>query len=178
MSKLDANTDLYSILAKARHRYVARAVLREQLGCFECKEDKRIRVEKLYLWRMCYLYWLVKTGSVRIAIKDNEQRISAYLSSSNTYSFILRYLLFKKRDKESMLDWLIEAKLPGVALAAATALDSSQVWSEEIAPLRALFISLLYPRLTLWDMIELLQTEGYSGACLEKSITLLNLAMK
>ncbi|CAH6420862.1 Hypothetical protein POVR2_LOCUS279, partial [uncultured virus] len=163
LSKLDADTDLYSILAKATDSQVAMAIL----------SNERIRVEKLSVAEAERLYKLVST-------REPNRTILAYLSSESTYSLALRYLLFKNRDRVAMLDWMIEAKLDGVAMAAACALDPSLEWNEEIAPLRAIFMSLLYlkpsPNLSLWD-IALLKEEGYSSASLEKSITLLSLIL-
>ncbi|CAH6420858.1 Hypothetical protein POVR2_LOCUS278 [uncultured virus] len=167
LSKLDSDADLYSMLARATDRYVAIAIL----------HDKRIRVEKLSVQEVQRLYRLVGTGTVRIAIESNDERISSYLSGTDTYSFVLRYLVFKSRDKESMLDWLITAELDSVALAAASTLDYTVVWNEAIDPLRALFTSLLYPSLSIREIVELMKEAGYSYEGLEKSITLLNLAM-
>ncbi|CAH6420866.1 Hypothetical protein POVR2_LOCUS280 [uncultured virus] len=181
---MDSDIDLYALLERTQDRDVARAIL----------HDNRIRVEKLSMSEAQRLHLLVDSRLVKTVRKSNEETIEHYLSSNDTYSLVLRYLLFKKRvasdgsnyiqnsdqrqrSGAAMLDWLTATRLDGVAEAAASTLDASLAWKEDIAPLRALFISLLYRKLDFLSILASLKAEGYSESQMSKSITLLNLAV-
>ncbi|CAH6421237.1 Hypothetical protein POVR2_LOCUS317, partial [uncultured virus] len=100
---------------------------------------------------------------------------TSYLESQQATSIILRQFIFKAVTKKSLMDWLIELKPKQVSLAAATVLDSSLTYSDEIAPIRALLISMLYPKMTLGEATAALRREGYRGEVLTKTAGLLGL---
>ncbi|CAH6421234.1 Hypothetical protein POVR2_LOCUS316 [uncultured virus] len=101
---------------------------------------------------------------------------SSYLEGQQATSIILRQLMFKQVTKKSLLDWLIGLKSKQVSLAAAAVLDRSLVYVDnEIAPIRALLISMLYPKMTLVQAIAALYGEGYRGEVLARTGGLLGL---
>ena len=95
------------------------------------------------------------------------------IAGNDTYSVILRQIVFKTPRPVELLDWMISLHNNDIAIAAV--LDKSIGYSKTIAPIRALLLSLLYPKMTRGVAIEALIDEGYwKRGTLDKSILLLS----
>jgi hypothetical protein len=91
------------------------------------------------------------------------------ISGTDAYSLVLRQMVFKRPKKEELMDWMLDMKLEDVIQAAACVLDDKLRYSDGVAPLRALLLSILYPSMNLEESIMKLGEDGYRGRVLHRS---------
>ncbi|CAH6421412.1 Hypothetical protein POVR2_LOCUS381 [uncultured virus] len=95
------------------------------------------------------------------------------IASYSIYTRLSNYILYGSPTAIHLLEWMVALRNPDIARAAASVLDSKLSYSQHVAPIRALLISLLYPQLSLLDAVRALIAEGYRAAALVQSIVLL-----
>jgi hypothetical protein len=142
--------------------------------------DDRIRTEELSPTMIQRLYNKLDSYGVSPLYRYREAT-GSFLSASDiigtdTYSLLLRELVLAHPSKRKLIDWMLRVNSKDIRMAVASVLDKNIAYSDSIAPIRALMISLLYPTLSnLDEQLEYLKEEGYSKQALIKSAGLLSL---
>ncbi|CAH6421231.1 Hypothetical protein POVR2_LOCUS315 [uncultured virus] len=146
--------------------------------------DDRMRVEKMPQGLPSLVFATVSIGMISNLYEyelgtglGRRQRslVARDLEGNDLYAIVLRQLVFKSVTRTSLLSWLIDLRSRDAALAAEAVLDRSIPYSPSIAPIRALLISMLYPRMGLREAITALSREGYREEVLAKTGGLLGL---
>src|SRR6185436_15153568 len=82
------------------------------------------------------------------------------LEQDTLYSIVLRFVILKRPTARELVDWMIELKDQRLAIAAHNIIGDKLTLDPELLPLEALLVAMLYPTLSLEDLIADLKEEG------------------
>lgn len=156
----------------------------EQVASILAKDD-RIQVEQLNTAQLRILAWALQgytypivqamIGASKLIDRSLEARsIGQVLDGSSSSSMLLRYILFKRpSSKIALLDWIIAARRHVYAAAADRMLEAINLSnSKQLVPIEGLFLSLLYPKMSLEDVIYKLRQTGARDKDIERALWL------
>jgi hypothetical protein len=88
------------------------------------------------------------------------EQLGRVLERDGMYSMILRVILIKQPSGSQLLDWMVGMRDKKLSLAAESVISDSECSDLELLPIRALILSILYPTLSVQDLVTDLRTEG------------------
>lgn len=92
---------------------------------------------------------------------------------NDTYSLVLRELMFKRPSKTELLDWMASLDDPDLEQAAADVTEAVEWVPERLIPFNCLMLAMLYPTLTRREQVDQLTSAGLPGATLAETVALL-----
>jgi hypothetical protein len=123
----------------------------------------KLRTEKLTAEQVKQLYM------------GNDADLLARMQNSDLIAQILRFIVLKQPTDRELLDWMISLKDKDIMLAARLVLGSESGLdvSSTVNIVRGLLLSLLYPTMTLDEVIDLLYDDGYSRGEIDETAMLI-----
>ena len=144
-------------------------------------QDDRVVVEDLNKSQLRLLSWsllghtrqlvdTMESASKFIGKKIDRWEIGGIIEDSSSYSLLLRYILLKRPSKLQLMDWIIDREDLNYSDPATRVLDNNLSLSSARVPIQALFMSLLYPKMKLEEILDQFRTDKSESIIVEASI--------
>lgn len=145
--------------------------------------DKRFRIEKLSIEVIRLLFWALEATmeenvngfllGALLASGDKYRRSevqSTIEQENNLFGIVLSFVLLKRPSNSELVEWMIELRNSKLILAAKNIVEGRGLPRDtELIPIQALMSCVLYPSLTLQEVIEELRDQGASDDSLLKA---------
>ncbi|CAH6421577.1 Hypothetical protein POVR2_LOCUS397 [uncultured virus] len=166
LEHIDMNSKMWSELGSE----TSRLSKRDQAITLAVKAVRQSTNADLHKSSMQVLRLLLNDSGVDI---DNLGTALAEQVVKLLHAEILAFAHSQQPTRVQFMNYLLSLHWRELALAASSVLDTTEPYSMTVAPYRALFISLLYPTLTLEEARAALEIEGYDDETLELSMKLI-----
>lgn len=128
--------------------------------------DSRVKIEELSVQLIRILCWAsddllqdriegyIEGGMLASEVKSTRERMGLAIEEDSIYGHVLAFIALKRPSSIDLVKWMQEMNNRDLVLAARNAIGEEETKREELVPLQALMTCLLYPLISLEDILD------------------------